>query len=233
MFNRNNNIHVTAPKREGYRIMLTNFSALNGLLGLLLTCAVLIAVPGPSIMFIVGQAVSVGRTNALRGVIGNAIGTYFVAVIVAFGIGSLLIQSSMALMVIRLLGSAALLAIGFQYLFFSRPLQTAENVSANKHRQTLILGIIVGATNPKALIMFGTIVPSFLTTGTDSPISSLLSFSLIPIVLGLIIDTAWVAAAHAMSSRPSFTEKRMKLVNLTGGGIIILMAIILAVEALR
>ncbi|PHM28249.1 lysine transporter LysE [Xenorhabdus budapestensis] len=81
--------------------------------------------------------------------------------------------------------------------------------------------------------MFGTIVPSFLTTGTDSPISSLFSFSLIPIVLGLIIDTAWVAAAHTVSSRPSFTEKRMKLVNLVGGGLIILIAIVLAVEALR
>ncbi|CAQ86083.1 MULTISPECIES: LysE family translocator [Photorhabdus] len=212
--------------------MFTDFTTLQGLLGLLLTSSILIAIPGPSIMFIVGQALSVGRANALRGVIGNAIGTYCVAVVLALGIGSLLTQSSTALMVIRLLGAIALLVIGFQYIFFSKPLQAGENISSKKNKQTLALGIIVGATNPKALIMFGTIVPSFLTEGIDSPILSLLSFSLIPIGLGLVIDTAWVAAAHAVSLRASFTEKRMKLVNILGGGMIIIMAIFLAMGAL-
>jgi len=213
--------------------MIGNSTALSGLPGLVLTSAVLIAIPGPSIMFLVGQAMSAGRTSALRGVIGNAIGTYCVAVIVALGIGSLLMHSGHVLTIIRLLGAIVLFCIGCRYLFFSEPLPAAEKGSPGKSKKNLLAGIIVGATNPKALIMFGTIVPSFISEGSDSPVLSLLGFSLIPICLGLLIDTAWVAAAHAVSSRAFFSTKGMKAISIAGGGLMIAMAVMLAAESLR
>ena len=46
--------------------MTGNLTALNGLAGLVLTSSVLIAIPGPSVMFLVGQAMSAGRNSALR-----------------------------------------------------------------------------------------------------------------------------------------------------------------------
>ncbi|WP_455284444.1 LysE family translocator [Cupriavidus necator] len=213
--------------------MADDLTALNGILGLVLTSAVLIAVPGPSIMFLIGQTITVGRRNALRGVIGNAIGTYCVAVLVAVGIGSLLMHSDHVLSVIRLLGAVVLLGIGLQYLFFSRASLTEGKSSPTKGKQSLLAGIIVGSTNPKALIMFGTIVPSFMSDGADSPVFSLLGFSLIPIGLGLVIDAAWVAAAHAVSSSTFFSGNRLKWFNIIGGGLMIGMAILLAVESLH
>ncbi|MEX0446346.1 hypothetical protein [Xenorhabdus sp. SGI246] len=72
--------------------------------------------------------------------------------------------------------------------------------------------------------------PNVIIGGEPAGLNMALKFNKrkLPIVLGLIIDTAWVTTAHAVSSRPSFTEKRMKLVNLAGGGIVILIAIVLA-----
>ncbi|AOJ04669.1 MULTISPECIES: LysE family translocator [Burkholderia] len=212
--------------------MSGNFTALDGLLGLVFTSAVLIAVPGPSIMFLVGQAMTAGRRSAMRGVIGNAIGTYCVAVIVALGIGTLLMRADSVLTGIRLLGAVVLLAIGVQYLL-TRSLPVAEVRAPAKRKQTLVAGVIVGITNPKALIMFGTIVPSFLSRGVESPVESLLFFSLVPIGLGLLIDSAWVATAHAVSSRAFFNEKGFKLINIAGGGLMIAMAVLLAIETLR
>lgn len=208
-------------------------NAFSGVLGLVLASSVLIAVPGPSIMFLVGQTIAVGRRNALRGVIGNAIGTYCVAVIVAIGIGSLLVRSAHALIFIRLLGAVVLLGIGFQYLFLSRPTLPEGENNPKKSRQSLVAGIIVGSTNPKALIMFGSIVPSFMSDGADSPILNLLGFSLIPIGLGLVIDAAWVAAAHAASASAIFSGRKLRLFNIIGGGLMISMAILLAAEALH
>ncbi|ULX55238.1 lysine transporter LysE [Cupriavidus taiwanensis] len=213
--------------------MPVELTAFNGVLGLVLTSAVLIAVPGPSIMFLVGQTIAVGRRNALRGVIGNAIGTYCVAVIVAMGIGSLLMRSDHVLIFIRLLGAVVLLGIGFQYLLFSRPMLAGGKSNPRKSQQSLVAGIIVGSTNPKALIMFGSIVPSFMGDGAESPIAYLLVFSLIPIALGLVIDAAWVAAAHVASSSTLFSGKRLRLFNIIGGGLMISMAILLAAEALH
>ncbi|MFR4190336.1 MAG: hypothetical protein ACLT2I_10355 [Corynebacterium variabile] len=50
---------------------------------LVLACVVLIAVPGPSVLFVFGRALSHGRDIALLTAVGNAIGCYAAGVIVA------------------------------------------------------------------------------------------------------------------------------------------------------
>jgi len=82
--------------------VIESSATLDGLPGLVLTSALVIAVPGPSILFLVGQALPLGRRRALLGVLGNAVGTYAVAVVLALGIGSLLMSSGQALASIRL-----------------------------------------------------------------------------------------------------------------------------------
>ena len=62
---------------------------------LALASIILIAVPGPSVMFVVGRALSYGRRNALASVAGNAIGCYLVGVVIALGLGPLLERSDM------------------------------------------------------------------------------------------------------------------------------------------
>ena len=47
---------------------------------------VLIAVPGPSVLFTISRALTVGRRSALFTVIGNEIGLYVQVVAVAFGV---------------------------------------------------------------------------------------------------------------------------------------------------
>lgn len=53
---------------------------------------VLIAVPGPSVLFVVGRALALGRGPAIASVVGNALGVYAVAVLVAVGLGSVFLR---------------------------------------------------------------------------------------------------------------------------------------------
>jgi hypothetical protein len=46
---------------------------------------VLIAIPGPSVLFVIGRALSLGRGRAIASMVGNAVGVYVVAALVAFG----------------------------------------------------------------------------------------------------------------------------------------------------
>lgn len=205
--------------------------AVEGLLGLILTSAVLIAVPGPSIMFLVGQTLSVGRPSALRGVVGNAVGTYGVGVVLAVGIGSLILRSGEVMLAIKVFGAVVLCAIGLRYIVAKLPLGDGGADARGTRRQSLVSGVIVGFTNPKALIMFGTIVPSFMPAGTDSPIATLLLWSLIPIGLGLVIDALWVLMAHAASLHLLRAERSLRIVNAVGGVLILAMGVLLALEA--
>ncbi|MQA61800.1 MAG: hypothetical protein GEU86_09960 [Actinophytocola sp.] len=69
---------------------------------LALACVLLIAVPGPSVLFVIGRALSYGRATALASVAGNTAGTYLAAVCVAWGIGPLLERSALLFDVILL-----------------------------------------------------------------------------------------------------------------------------------
>lgn len=88
--------------------------------------------------------------------------------------------------------------------------------------------MIVGLTNPKAFIMFGTIVPSYLGQDSGHSTTTMLGYSLVPIVLGILIDVGRVMAAHSVSTRAVFDAGRMRRVNLLGGVLIIAMALLLA-----
>ena len=50
---------------------------------------VLIAIPGPSVLFTISRALTVGRRSALFSVAGNELGLYAQVVAVAFGVGAL------------------------------------------------------------------------------------------------------------------------------------------------
>ncbi len=72
-----------------------------------LACVVLIAIPGPSVMFVVGRALSVGRANALASVIGNAVGCNLVGVAIALGLGPLLERSEILFHTIKWAASSS------------------------------------------------------------------------------------------------------------------------------
>ncbi|WP_136064584.1 LysE family translocator [Modicisalibacter radicis] len=205
---------------------------LSGMSGLIITSAILIAVPGPSVMFFIGQVVAAGRWHAARSVLGNALGMSLIAIILSLGIGELITRSDYTLLVIRLIGALILIMIGLQYLRMRDPPNKAEGTDQAANPRSLVSGIIVGLTNPKALIMFGVVVPSFLAGGARSPASVLLLYSSIPILLGIMIDLVWVMTAHTLSRNVIMKRMNMRAINRIGGGLIIVMAIILVWESL-
>jgi threonine/homoserine/homoserine lactone efflux protein len=54
---------------------------------------VLVAIPSPSVLFVVNPSVSLGRRAALLTIIGNTGGLYTQAQLVAVGLGALVVQS--------------------------------------------------------------------------------------------------------------------------------------------
>ena len=60
-----------------------------------LASVVIIVVPGPSVMFVIGRALSYGRGIAIASIVGNTIGCYTVGVVIALGLGPLLERSEL------------------------------------------------------------------------------------------------------------------------------------------
>ena len=67
---------------------------------------VLVAIPGPSVLFIVGRALAHGRRAALLSVAGNTTGAALVVVVVALGYGAVAARSVEVFTVLKLAGAA-------------------------------------------------------------------------------------------------------------------------------
>lgn len=77
---------------------------------------VLNVVPGPSVLFVVGRALTVGRRAALATVLGNAAGEYLQLILLAFGLGLVVERSEAAFAVLKYAGAVYLLWLGVEPL---------------------------------------------------------------------------------------------------------------------
>lgn len=62
---------------------------------------VLIAIPGPSVLFTISRALTVGRRGALLTVVGNEIGLCAQVIAVAFGVGAVVERSAQIITIIK------------------------------------------------------------------------------------------------------------------------------------
>src|SRR5690554_3309856 len=87
---------------------------LENLAAFALASAVLILIPGPSVLFVIGRALSLGRAGALLSVLGNALGAFVQVVAIAAGLGILIEQSVVLFTVIKYVGAAYIVFLGIQ-----------------------------------------------------------------------------------------------------------------------
>jgi threonine/homoserine/homoserine lactone efflux protein len=189
------------------------------LLGYALASFILIVIPGPSVLFVVGRALAYGRRTALATVCGNAAGNYVVAICVAFGIGTVVQRSDAVFTVVKLAGALYLVWLGAQAIRGRKRLARSVDTAAEQtsRRPAIRQGFVVGVTNPKALILFGAVAPQFVDRNAGSVQLQMLLLGLVSIGIGLISDSMWGLSASAVRRWFARSPKRLELVGAAGG----------------
>ncbi|HVV21658.1 MAG TPA: LysE family translocator [Pseudonocardiaceae bacterium] len=189
------------------------------LVGLVLACTLIIVVPGPSVLFIIGRALSYGRRTALFSILGNSIGSYLAAVCVSVGLGPLLQRSDVLFQTIKLLGAAYLVWLGVQAWRHSGDdmVTTSAGSPVQPPWRSLRTGVVVGVTNPKAFILFGAVLPQFVNRPAGSVPLQMLVLAVFPIAIGLVTDTGWGLLAGQAREWLSRTPRRMTVLGRVGG----------------
>jgi threonine/homoserine/homoserine lactone efflux protein len=190
------------------------------LLAFALLAFALIVVPGPSVLFIVGRALSAGRRTALATVLGNAGGEYLQAAGVALGLGVVLAQSELVFTIVKLAGAGYLAYLGIQTIRKRRSLAVPPSQSARPYhdRRAFRDGLIVGLTNPKTTVFFVAVLPQFVTrVDSAGPVSfQMLLLGLVFVAIALVSDSAW--ALGASQARSWFVRSPRRLENLSAAG---------------
>jgi len=195
------------------------------LLSYALASLVLIVIPGPGVLFIVGRALAHGRRTAVATAAGHALGNYVVAAFVAVGLGSVLERSAQVFLAVKLAGAAYLVWLGVQAIRHRASLAGAMSSSVGSRAgagagagwRALRDGFIVGVTNPKAFILFGAILPQFVNRAAGHVPEQMLLLALVSVSIGLVSDSTWGLAASGVRAWFARSPRRFALVGGAGG----------------
>ena len=208
-------IPVIRPADPGYRAPVPSTTHL---LAFLLTGVVLVVVPGPSVLFIVGRALAHGRRAALTSVAGNTTGVLLIVGAVALGVGAVAAASAAVFSVLKLVGAVYLVYLGVQTWRHRGDLATTLGTDGPPPgRRVFWQGVAVGATNPKVLVLFVALLPQFTDPGTGSPATQMLVLGVLFAVLAAGLDSVWGLAAGAARDWFATSPTRLRRVGGTGG----------------
>jgi len=193
---------------------------------------VLVAVPGPSVLFTISRALTVGRRAALLTVIGNELGLCVQVVAVAFGVGAVVERSAEVITVIRLAGAAYLVFLGVQAIRHRRSMADAlaARVAPVRPWRAIRDGFVVGAANPKTIVFFVIGLPELTTAAPGHlpvPMQMLILGSLFP-AIALVLDSGWAAVAGTVRQWLVGSPRRLALIGGTGGLVLIGLGVSLA-----
>jgi threonine/homoserine/homoserine lactone efflux protein len=186
---------------------------------------VVVAIPGPSVLFTISRALTVGRRGALLTVVGNEIGLCLQVVAVAFGVGAVVERSAQVITVVKLAGAVYLVYLGVQAIRHRRSMAEAlaARVTPVRPLRAMRDGFVVGVANPKTIVFFIVALPEVTMTAPGHlpvPVQMLILGALFP-VIALVLDSGWAAVAGTARQWLVASPRRLALIGGTGGLVMI------------
>ncbi|GAA3068343.1 threonine/homoserine/homoserine lactone efflux protein [Streptomyces olivoverticillatus] len=180
-----------------------------------------IVIPGPSVLFVIGRALAHGRRAALATVLGNLVGSYVLVIAVAWGLGALVESSAAVFTGVKLAGAAYLVHLGVQAFRHRKEMRAADMGAPVGERRgdlrTIVDGVFVGVTNPKGLVFFAAVLPQFVDHSAGRVPFQMMVLGLVPVAIGLITDTLWGLGASAARSWFARSPRRLSMIGGAGG----------------
>ena len=182
---------------------------------------ILIAIPGPSVVFVIGRALAYGRGVALASVAGNSLGLLTIVVLVALGLGVVVEESIVVFQVLKLAGAAYLVYLGVEAVRRRKELLTQDDGAAAGRPMTwgraIRQGYVVGVSNPKAYMILAAVLPQFVDRATGHVQLQLLLLGLLAFVIGLVSDSTWALVASQLRQWFVRSPRRGEAVGAVGG----------------
>ena len=127
--------------------------------------------PGSAAVLSLGHGLAHGVRHTSVTIAGMGLGLALVLLVAGAGVGALLLASSVAFTVVKVLGAAYLIWLGWQQwrapvTIDPRPICEAASVAARASlpsaRERFATGFLTNATNPKGIVFMVAVLPQFI-----------------------------------------------------------------------
>lgn len=190
--------------------------------------ALLLLIPGPTILLVLSYALSQGRRVALASAAGVATGDLIAMSASLLGLGALVLTSAILFTTLKWLGAVYLIWLGIKLLRSARSegLRMVEAPAGMRPRMIFGHMALVTALNPKSIAFFIAFVPQFLTL--NAPLLPQFTL-LISTFVGLASLNALAYALLADRLRATIKHPRVtQWISRSGGMVLIAMGLLTA-----
>jgi threonine/homoserine/homoserine lactone efflux protein len=202
----------------------------------IIAAMIIILAPGPSVLFVIARAIAWGRKVAVFTVAGNVTGAFFLSSLVAFGLGPILSRSDLAYSAVQWGGGGYLVFLGINAIK-ARKIAAADMKSQGSVVPTFWRsardGFWVGALNPKGLVFYAAVLPQFVDIERGNVTGQLLFLGALFSILAFISDGTWGLLAGTARAWLASDEKRLELLRVIGGCVMIILGLLVIASALR
>ncbi len=189
---------------------------LHAWLSFLLATTLLLVVPGPTLLLVIGQSLGGGRRRALPLVAGVALGDLTAITLSLAGLGAVLAASAEAFMVLKWAGAAYLVVLGVK--MWRAPV-SADAAPPLRAQAAFRQACVVTALNPNGIAFFVAFVPQFISPAAPFlPQAAILVASFVTLAAANTLVYALLAGQmSSLVRRPSVRRG----FNRTGGGVLV------------
>ncbi|MDX6369948.1 MAG: hypothetical protein QOG93_1450 [Gaiellaceae bacterium] len=159
-----------------------------------LAALALLAIPGPSVLYIVAQSAERGRRVGLAAVAGVHLGSLVHVAAATAGLSALVVASALAFSIVKYGGAAYLVYLGVRKLL-ERDREDDVETEPEPLRRALVRGILVNVLNPKTALFFLAFLPQFIDADRGGVWSQALVLGFVFVGLGLVSDSLYALAA--------------------------------------
>ncbi|MEV6976235.1 LysE family translocator [Kitasatospora sp. NPDC093806] len=164
----------------------------------ILATLLLIAVPGPNLVYILTRSVQDGRRAGLVSALGIETGTLVHVTAAVAGLATLVADHPLAFATLRYAGAGYLAYLGLRTLL-TRPSTAATAPPARPLRHIYRDAVLVNLLNPKVVLFFLAFLPQFLPTSATR--ADMLLLGLVFLTIALVMDLSYALTAAALTPR--------------------------------
>ena len=186
-----------------------------------LASAIVVVIPGPTVVLVISYALGHGRRPALAIVAGVALGDFTAMTASILGVGALLATSATLFTALKWIGAAYLVYLGIRLWRapVREPAVSGAPARALDTRRAFFHAYAVTALNPKSIVFFVAFLPQFLDPGGNVALQ-LAAFEATFLVLATLNAAAY--ALMASMARGAIRKPAVqKAVNRAGGSLMI------------
>lgn len=186
----------------------------------MLAALILVAVPGPDVLYITARAIDQGRLAGMVSALSAALGGLVLTIAAALGLSAILESSAIAFSAIKYLGAAYLLYLGVRRLLTKDDEETAIHTTQPASlRRIFGQGFLIAVLNPKTALFFVAFLPQFVNPQHGSIRLQLATLGLILVAIGFCTDTCYALLSGTFGNwlirRKGFVRGRRYAVGAT------------------